>query len=58
MTIECYYDKCPNHAIHLDSDEGPFCYQNKCTATEEQTNEYAILRNNYLKENNRTLEWQ
>lgn len=30
MTIECYDDKCPKHAIHYDPDGGPFCDEEEC----------------------------
>lgn len=27
---ECYAAMCQHHSIHYDSDEGPFCWKNKC----------------------------
>ena len=46
-TIECYYDRCPNHeANHLPQEKlnGPFCNNDECTATPEALDEYARQR--------------
>ena len=45
MTIECYYGACPHHGTNeTPPDEGPFCYQLKCLATEEQVVSYQKAR--------------
>ena len=36
MTIECYYSACEYHCSHDPNDEGPFCYERECRATDEQ----------------------
>jgi hypothetical protein len=51
MCIECYYDKCPFHSIHADKDEGPYCYEDECRASEEQLQIYDEIRKSYLQEN-------
>lgn len=40
MTIECYFTKCPHHSIHQWPDDGPFCYEEECLATEKEIDEY------------------
>jgi len=42
--IECYYKWCKNHCYHHNGDEGPFCNNNECTATNEQIVEFRALR--------------
>lgn len=51
MTIECYYKWCPNHEYnHLPAEaSGPFCNNNECTATSEESGRYARLRKEELK---------
>jgi len=33
MTIECYYGDCQYHA---PDDDGPFCYENHCKASDKE----------------------
>ena len=41
MTIECYYSQCPHHGNNeTPKEEGPFCYQAECLATEVQLLEF------------------
>lgn len=55
--IECYYSTCPNHLYVLESQNGvpdemvsgPFCSDNKCTATQQQIDEYQVIRTEELK---------
>ncbi len=49
MTIECYYATCPNHSIHTDPDDGPFCYLDHCTATKEEAAVYKVDRQKQLE---------
>lgn len=35
MTIECYYGNCRFHGTH-GGDEGPFCFEEECKATEHE----------------------
>lgn len=35
MTIECYYDTCRYHGVH-GGEEGPFCFEEECRATEHE----------------------
>lgn len=44
MTIECYYSQCPKHSTHTDPDEGPFCFESECIATEQEIKFYAVGR--------------
>jgi hypothetical protein len=44
MTIECYYSDCPHHSFHDGEDDGPFCYESKCLATEQEIKIYAEKR--------------
>lgn len=39
MTIECYYAMCPSHGTH-EGEEGPFCFQQDCTATPAEIQMY------------------
>lgn len=50
-TIECYYGTCPNHNAQkgADPDEGPYCYENTCTATAEQLAAFQVIREDYLR---------
>lgn len=49
MTIECYYKWCPHHEYNQQNgDDGPFCYQPKCLASEEDIRAYQELRKAYL----------
>lgn len=43
MSIECYYKWCPHHSIHTGQD-GPFCDELECVATEEEMKKYLALR--------------
>jgi hypothetical protein len=53
--IECYTFLCPCHSLHDGGpDEGPFCYQERCT----QTARYIQYVDKYIKaatRNTRTL---
>lgn len=48
MTIECYYAECPNHAVHTDPEDGPFCHQSECTAAQYDRERWAQNRLAYL----------
>lgn len=49
--IECYYAECPNHCVHgPDANDGPFCDNLECTATDEQLAAYKVQRDAYLEE--------
>lgn len=49
MTIECYYATCPNHSIHTDPEDGPYCNLNQCTATKEEGDKYEVDRQKQLE---------
>lgn len=49
MSIECYYTECPLHSCHEPGQEGPFCDEAECSATEEQIKRYEKERQEYLK---------
>lgn len=36
MTAECHMSPCPKHSCHTPGEEGPFCYEDECHATEEE----------------------
>lgn len=44
MTIECYFDACPHHGVH-SGDEGPFCYEEECKATDQEIKWFGHIRN-------------
>jgi hypothetical protein len=48
MTIECYYDACPNHGCNHGG-EGPFCDMPECDATPAQLHSFEVLRRRYLQ---------
>ena len=48
MSIECYFHQCSHHSSHYDMDNGPFCDERECIATDEQIAEYAVLREQRL----------
>lgn len=50
MTIECYYNHCPCHSANNGQDEGPFCYEKECVASEEEREEYAKQRQELLNQ--------
>jgi len=50
MTIECYFRWCPRHSIHDDPEDGPFCYEGKCKATDIEIESYKKLRKEELAE--------
>lgn len=50
MTIECYHKDCPNHSHQTNKDDGPFCYQDNCTATQEQIIIFDAKREKEIKE--------
>lgn len=43
MTIECYYGDCPHHG-NQSGDEGPFCFEPECKATEQEIKWFGKLR--------------
>ena len=49
MTIECYYGDCRYHGTH-DGEEGPFCFEAECKATEHELKLHGLIRKAY--ENN------
>ena len=58
MTIECYYSLCPYHRNNsLPPDEGPFCYQEECIASEENLSRYAMYRVVSLADNEKLASW-
>lgn len=40
MTTECYYKQCQFHSSKTDPDDGPYCYEPKCQATESKCNQW------------------
>lgn len=49
MTMECYHSNCKYHSCHIIKDEGPFCDEEKCLATEEEQKQFEKEREKYLK---------
>ena len=49
MTIECYYKHCKYHSIHTDPEDGPFCYELECRASEEDRECFEYLRQYELR---------
>lgn len=50
MTVECYYKNCPNHSFQTEKDDGPYCYHDVCTATEEQVVIFEAEREKEIEE--------
>lgn len=50
MTIECYYEKCPYHSCHENSDESPFCYEEECKAFSHDLVKYERIRQKKSKD--------
>lgn len=48
MTIECYYGNCRFHGTQ-SGDEGPFCFEEECRATEHELKLHGLLRQAYEK---------
>lgn len=48
MIIECYHSSCRYHHSHY-GEEGPFCDENECRATEDEMRKYGEERKAYLK---------
>lgn len=44
MTIECYYHQCPKHSNQDKSGEGPFCYEQECSASFKEIQLYEAGR--------------
>ena len=44
MTIECYYSACRYHGVWDVSDDGPFCHESECRATEQELKLFAAGR--------------
>lgn len=49
MTIECYFKTCKNHSVHEQGEDGPFCAQAMCTATEKEIEGFTHDRQVELK---------
>ena len=47
MSIECYHSGCMYHSCH-DGDEGPFCDEFECKATEYELEQFENARKEYL----------
>jgi len=50
MTIECYYSDCLYHSCHEIGQEGPFCYEEECKATEYEQEQFEMQRRLLLNE--------
>lgn len=48
MTIECYYGDCRYHGTQ-SGDEGPFCFEEECRATEHELKLHGLIREAYEK---------
>lgn len=48
MTIECYHGNCKYHGAQ-EGEEGPFCFEDECKATEEEQTKLDEERRIYLK---------
>jgi hypothetical protein len=60
MTIECYYSECKYHGA---IDDGPFCYEADCRATQKELQQFEMIRQAYLESinlarNERKEKWQ
>ena len=56
MTIECYYSECKYHGA---ADDGPFCYEADCKATQKELQQFEVIRQAYLeKVYERKEKWQ
>lgn len=45
MAIECYYGSCRFHGTReVPPDEGPFCHQRECLATEQELRRFEAER--------------
>lgn len=45
MACECYYPQCPHHGTQeTPPDEGPFCHEPECKATDEQLEQWGRER--------------
>jgi len=49
MTIECYFSECKYHSCHDPNEEGPFCYEETCNASEEEIETFNKTRGDFLK---------
>ena len=49
MTIECHYHQCKYHGNWEEGEEGPFCYERECRATEKELKSHALLYSLELK---------
>lgn len=59
MTIECYYGECKHHGIHFDPEDGPFCYEDDCLASQKELQQFEVIRQAYLeKVYERKEKWQ
>lgn len=56
MTTECYYSGCKHHSCHYSVDNGPFCDEPKCLATEDEIKIFSAERVQYLKDIGYTIE--
>lgn len=55
MTTECYFKQCPFHSTHSDKDDGPYCYERKCLATDEKCIQWQAERDAELAANKREV---
>lgn len=46
MTIECYYSECKYHGA---IDDGPFCYEADCRATQKELQQFEVIRQAFLE---------
>lgn len=49
MTIECYYSECKYHGCHSAPDDGPFCDESECRATQKELQQFEVIRQAYLE---------
>lgn len=48
MTIECYHGTCKYHG-NKDGEEGPFCFETECQASQKELQAFEIIRQEYLR---------
>ena len=50
MTTECYYGGCKYHGSKSDPEEGPFCFEEECKATQEEIVGFQLEREIFLRD--------
>lgn len=57
MTIECYYGDCRFHGTQ-SGDEGPFCFEEECRATEHELHLHGLIRKALEDSRSETVAWR